>query len=110
MGAKKKPENLRKSIEKNLRDQLVKRGADLDVYQDLVTDYMTLWDLKEQLKADVQDNGLRCSYATATGSVERDNPSAKQLPVVNREMRAILRDLGLTTEDVGGGGGGYVSL
>ena len=108
--AKKKPETIRKEIEKNLRAQLVERGADLQVYQDLVTDYMTLWDLKEQLKEDVRENGLRCEYATATGTVERDNPSAKQLPVVNREMRAILRDLGLTVEDVGGGGGSYVDL
>ncbi len=108
--AKKKPETIRKEIEKNLLEQLVMRDADLELYRDMVQDYMTLWDLKEQLKQDVRDKGLRCEYATSTGSVERDNPSAKQLPVVNREMRAIIRDLGLTIEDVGSGGGGYVAL
>lgn len=109
MGVRKKPENIRKSIEKNLTDQLKAKGANNDLYADMVQDYLVLWDLKEKLKADVKAYGLRCHYETATGSVERDNPSAKQIPVVNREMRALLRDLGLTIEDINGGGG-YLDL
>ena len=111
--AKKNPENTRKKIEKDLREQVKARGADIELYRDLIQDYLSLWDLKESLKQDIIDNGLRCEYSTATGTVERDNPSAKQLPIVNRQMLATLRELGISTGEIlndGSGGGKYVAL
>ena len=44
------------------------------------------------------------------GSVMKENPSPKQLPIVNRQMLALLSQLGISADTVNGGGGGYVPL
>lgn len=105
--AQKKRETVRKGIRKNLIEQLKAKGADLTLYEDMIDDYMRLWDLKELLIKDIAANGLTKMY----GSVMKENPSPKQLPIVNRQMLALLQQLGISADNVsGGGGGGYASL
>ena len=104
--AQKKRETVRKEIRKNLIEQLTEKGAKLTLYEDMIDDYMRLWDLKELLIEDIAEHGLTKMY----GSVMKENPSPKQLPIVNRQMLALLQQLGISADNVNGGGGGYVPL
>ena len=53
---------------------------------------MRLWDLKEMYFQDVKENGLRVDG--------KENTAPKQIPIVNRQMLAILKQLDITTENV----------
>lgn len=104
--AKKKRETLRKEIQKSLKEQLTAKGADIDLFNDQIQDYMALWDLKEQLKDDIIENGLRLNYSTANGGkAEKDNPSVKQLPLINKQMLMLLKQLDISTDKVIRNGG-----
>lgn len=99
--ARKKRETLRKEIQKSLKEQLSAKGADIDLFNDQIQDYMALWDLKEQLKDDINEHGLRLYYSTANGrEVEKDNPSVKQLPLINKQMLMLLKQLDISTDKV----------
>lgn len=87
-----KPETIRKRVEKSLKQQLVSKGADVEIFKNLIDDYMGLWDLKEMYFEDVKENGLRVDG--------KENTSPKQIPIVNRQMLAILKQLDITTENV----------
>ena len=91
--AKMKRENLRKKIRKSLMDQLKNKGADIALYADLVEDYMSLWDLKEMLVTDIKETGLRTPDL-------KDSSSPKQLPIVNRQMLAMLKTMKLSTDEI----------
>ena len=77
-----KRENLRKAVRKSLVEQLKAKGADIDLYKDQVNDYMMMWDLKEKLKDDIEENGLRMKYKAANGgsveSFRETDPSHQQ--------------------------------
>ena len=87
-----KPETIRKRVEKSLKQQLVSKGADVEIFKNMIDDYMRLWDLKEMYFEDVKENGLRVDG--------KENTSPKQIPIVNRQMLAILKQLDITTENV----------
>ncbi len=98
MGVLKK-ETLRKRVKKSLIEQLEAKGADVEVFLDQINDYMTMWDLKESLKDDIKENGLRMYYrASNGGNTEKDNPSVKQLPVVNKQMLMLLKQMDISTD------------
>ena len=62
---------------------------------------MSMWDLKEMLKDDIQENGLRLNYMTANGKeAEKDNPSVKQLTLVNKQMLMLLKQMDISTDKV----------
>ena len=87
-----KPETIRKRVEKSLKQQLVSKGADVEIFKNMIDDYMRLWDLKEMYFEDVKENGLRVDG--------KENTSPKQIPIVNRQMLAILKQMDITTENV----------
>lgn len=102
-----KRENLRKAVRKSLAEQLKAKGADIDLYKDQINDYMMMWDLKERLKDDIEENGLRMKYRVANGgSAEKDNPSVKQIPLINKQMLMLLKQLDISTDRVVKEGGG----
>ena len=87
-----KPETIRKRVEKSLKQQLVSKGADVEIFKNMLDDYMRLWDLKEMYFQDVKENGLRVDG--------KENTSPKQIPIVNRQMLAILKQMDITTDNV----------
>ena len=87
-----KPKTIRKRVEKSLRQQLISKGADVEIFKNLIDDYMGLWDLKEMYFEDVKENGLRVDG--------KENTSPKQIPIVNRQMLAILKQMDITTDNV----------
>ena len=91
--AVKKRKTVRKNVRKSLIYQLARRGADIALFEDQIDDYMAMWDLKEMLIEDIRETGLR----TTDG---KDNASPKQLPIVNRQMLAILKTLKIAPDDL----------
>jgi hypothetical protein len=93
--------NKRDKIEASLHEQLAAKGADIELFDDMISDYMRLWDLKEKLVSDIEAYGLTKCYKTATGTgAEKDNPSVKILPNVNKQMLMLLKQLGIKTDGV----------
>lgn len=92
---------LRENVKRSLIEQLENKGAGIDVFRDMINDYMTMWDEKEALKEDMKDRGLRYGVVSGNGfEIEKDNPSYKIFPLVNKQMLMLLKQMGLTTEDV----------
>lgn len=90
-----------RDIRKNMIEQLERRGALTPVFQNLVDDYMALYDLQQLLIADVEKNGIRIPYDNGGGQCgEKDNPSIAQRVRVNAQMLKILSQLGITTDSV----------
>ena len=100
ISTKKKP-TLRECVKRSLIEQLEAKGAGIDVFRDMIDDYMTMWDEKETLKQDMKEKGLRYSVTSGNGfETEKDNPSFKVFPLVNKQMLMLLKQMGLTTGDV----------
>ena len=96
-----KRETIRARVKKSLQQQIAAKGADIELFNDQINDYMTMWDLKERLKDDIDENGLRLKYLTANGGyAEKDNPSVKRLPLVNKQMLMLLKQMDISTDKV----------
>lgn len=96
---------LRNRIEAALIKQLEDKGGNTDQYIDLVKDYMRLWDMKNELLDDIEKRGAGYPEINSTGNIVwKSNPSVKDSVMVSRQMLAILKDLGLNADNVGGGG------
>lgn len=89
--ARVKRETLRKRIEKDLKKQLSEKKIVGNHYEDLVQDYLSLWDLKCNLVEDIQENGIKVSGMHGPKS----NPSINDLHKTNDRMIKILDALGL---------------
>ena len=94
----------RKRVELSLREQLAMKGASLEHYEDLISDYMGFWDTKNLLLKDVKKRGVVYQDVSAAGNLMwKNNTSIKELVGVNRQMLSILKELKLTTDDASGG-------
>ncbi|GBD74106.1 hypothetical protein TEHN7125_2266 [Tetragenococcus halophilus subsp. halophilus] len=98
----------KKQVKDSLLAQLKAKGATADYFTDLVNDYMYLWDIKDMLAKDVQERGVRFKDIFSSGKEGwKNNPSNKELVMVNKQMLSLLKDLGLnepTVDDTGGDG------
>ena len=96
-----KLETVRKRVKDSLKEQLEQKGVDIYLFEEQINDYMTMWDLKEKLKEDIKKNGLRLEYSAANGGkVEKDNPSVKQIPIINKQMLMLLKQLDVSTDNI----------
>ena len=90
-----------KSIKDALLKQLESKGASLAHFEDLVNDYCDLWKIKKKLIRDIKTRGITYQDVSAAGvMMTKNNPSTKELMGVNRQMLAVLKELGLTTDSV----------
>ena len=87
-------------ILESLKEQLRKKQADISVFNDLL-DYMTLYDVKKKLKADIKKRGVTYETMSASGKAKivKQNQSVKDLVAVNKQMLMILDKLELTTKE-----------
>ncbi len=108
MAKKSNIENQRKEIHADLLTKLKESGATGKQYEDLVNDYMRLWDTKNGLIADIEERGTKVLIETAAASNLKTNDSVPDLLKVNAQMLKILDCLGIkpTSDDGGSGGGG----
>lgn len=92
-------------IKKTLLNQLAKKGAKVNHFADMINDYISFWETKNALTADIKKRGVMYEdYSSVGVKMQKNNPSVKELVMVNRQMLTILKELGLTTDDVGGEG------
>lgn len=87
---------IRKRIEKDLMNQLKANGLVVNYHKDLVQDYLSLWDLKNELFDDIQDTGIKISGMHGPKS----NPSINDLHKTNDRMIKILDALNLNIPKV----------
>lgn len=89
----------RSEIKKDLLDELERNGTVGKYYTDLVDDYMSLWDAKNLLKADVKERGAVVEYVSNNGTInKRKNESVGELVKVNDRMVKLLEALGITPD------------
>lgn len=92
-------------IRNSLITQLENIGADLNHFIDLVNDYMELWDVKNSLIKDIKSRGVVYRDFSSVGvEMQKNNPSVKELVGVNRQMLSILKELNISTSNLGGEG------
>lgn len=91
----------RRLIEESLLEQLEMKGADMDHFVDLVRDYMSLWDVKNDLLEDIKKRGVMYRDFSSVGiEMMKNNPSVRELVGINRQMLSILKDLDINTKTV----------
>ena len=90
----------RKSIRQDLLDQLDRAGVYGSHYLDLVDDYMALWDVKNDLIADIKERGVVTKYQNGANQWGyRKNDSVTELHRTNAQMLKLLNELGLRARD-----------
>lgn len=93
-----------KDIKESLLAQLAAKGADLAHFEALVDDYVEYFGMVKKMKADIKKRGMTYTAVSAAGKeYEKDNPNLKLIPQYTRAMLSILKDLGLTTDQVSDG-------
>lgn len=91
----------RQRIEESLLEQLQTKGADIEHFIDLVRDYMSLWDVKNDLLQDIKKRGVMYKDFSSVGvEMMKNNPFVRELVGINRQMLAILKDLEINTKTV----------
>ena len=97
-------ETKRQSIEYSLMEQLATMGANQSHFSDLVNDYMGMWDVKNALFDDIKLRGVTYKDLSSVGiSMQKNNPSVKELVTVNKQMLSVLKELGLSTANARSG-------
>lgn len=91
----------RSKIKESLEEQLWRKGAKIEAFEDLICDYMSLYDIKRELQKDIKTRGVAYDTTSASGyPITKQNQSVKDLVAVGKQMLLILDKLGLTTEEV----------
>lgn len=90
----------------SLIEQLALKRIEQQCYKDMVGDYMSLWDVKDRLIADIETRGVVFKDVSAAGNeMQKNNPSTKELVMVNNQMLKVLKELGLSADKAGASDG-----
>lgn len=89
----------KEKIRLSLTKQLEIKGAKVAHFEDLINDYLFLFDTKKLLQKDIKRRGVSYKTSSANGfEIEKQNQSVKDLVAVEKQMILLLRELGLTTD------------
>lgn len=92
---------LRGQMRKDFIEQLNNRGMKQRYYVSLVDDYLALWDIKNDLIADIEKRGVSVEYNNGGGqSGHKKNDSVPELNRTSGQMLKILSELGLRGADI----------
>ena len=93
---------LRKKIEKAIIKQLKEKQVyQFAHYQNLIKDYMKFWDIKNMLQEDIEKRGVSIYWQNSeTQYGYKKNDSVSELIKVNKQMLAVLYDLGIRASDL----------
>lgn len=95
-GAKlQKVQEIGKEIQQDLLNQLKTNEIYGKHYEDLVSDYMALWDIKNRLIEDIKINGVSIEWNNGKQASKKKNDSISELNKTNGQMLKILSELGL---------------
>lgn len=88
-------------IKDSLIQQLEAKEADIDLFHDLIDDYIFFCKQERKMQSDIRKKGITYTAMSAHGKeYERENPSLKLAVIYNRQKLAILSQMGLTLEGV----------
>lgn len=88
---------IKQRLEKSLKNQLLLKGAKEYHFEKLVDDYLMLFEIKEKLKKDIEENGTRIETLSAKGvPMEKINPAIAEITKVSSQMLKILDKLGIS--------------
>lgn len=94
----KKPSTKQK-IKDSLIKQLQVKGAKVAHFENLIDDYLFMFDTKNKLQKDIKKRGVSYETTSANGfKITKQNQSVKDLVAVEKQMIALLKELGLTTD------------
>lgn len=89
-------EFLRNEIKQDLLYQLEENGTRGKHFEDLVSDYMSMWDIKNKLIDDIKLRGVAIAWAnSATQQGHKKNDSVAELNKTNAQMLKILQQLNI---------------
>lgn len=89
----------RAKIRESLIKQLEVKNANVAHFMDLICDYMVLYDTKKALQKDIKKRGVSYETMSASGfPIIKQNQSVKDLVAVEKQMMAMLKEMGLTTD------------
>lgn len=90
----------RDEIKQDLIDQLERKGVYGNHYLDLINDYMSMWDIKNDLIADIKKRGVTVKYQNGKDQWGyKKNDSISELNKTNAQMLRILNELDLKASD-----------
>ena len=91
----------KKLIKESLLKQLKKKHANIAVFEDLIDDYMSLFDVKNACKRDIKQRGITFEEVNSKGAmVKKENPSVKNLINTNKQMLSIIDKLKLDPNSI----------
>lgn len=94
--SKKRLSGTRGKIYKSLKEQLELADNYNDYTEDLLRDYITMYDTKCKLAQDIEDRGVSLEYDNGGGQKGRkSNPSIDLMNRTNAQMLKLLDTLGL---------------
>lgn len=82
-------------IKEDLLKQLESNETYGKHYEDLVNDYMALWDIKNRLIDDIKERGVSVEWNNGKQTGKKKNDSISELNKTSAQMLKILNDLGL---------------
>lgn len=89
-----------KGIKESLIEQLIKKDANIEHFSSLIDDYIWYWKEEKAMQKDIKERGRTYKAISAAGKeYEKDNPSVKNAVLYNKQKLAILKELGLTTDN-----------
>ena len=89
-------------IRNSLIKQLKNRGADVEHFLALIDDYIWYYNQEKAMQKDIKVKGMSYKAISASGKeYEKENPSIKNAVMYNKEKLAILKQLELSTTNVG---------
>lgn len=89
---------LYKCIETDLKNQLIRQGADTAYTIDLIHDYMEFWVTKCLLEDDIRTRGVTILYNNGGGQKGRKKNDSVELKIkVTQQMTTILDKLSIKT-------------
>ena len=87
--------NLANEIKKDLLKQLESNGIFGKHYEDLIDDYISLWDIKNRLIEDIKIRGVSVEWNNGKQVGMKKNDSIPELNKTSAQMLKILSELGL---------------
>ena len=82
-------------IKIDLLNQLIANETYGKHYEDLVNDYMELWNIKNNLIKDIKERGVAVKWTNGKQHGVKKNDSISELNKTNAQMLKILSELGL---------------
>ncbi|SKA99817.1 Phage terminase, small subunit [Caloramator quimbayensis] len=90
-----------KKIRESLIKQLQDKGANVEHFISLIDDYCWYWEQEKAMQKDIKKRGYVYNAISASGKeYEKENPSVKNALMYNKQKLSILKELGLTTDNV----------